>query len=186
MKNANFEIIFIYANILSNHPNEDKKRKVTTTTCEIRDVVTDSVLSTATITPHHNQVRHPSALPNSPHHNQVEDRLVARKITFQRALHNRDTASSFKQQKGKIPFYSREERINLWRLFQKNTVQPENGRVRLKSVIAQLYKLPGLTVKDFGTITESLRRATTRSKSKLRKLSEEEVTKSQEVVENFG
>jgi hypothetical protein len=171
MKNANFEIIFIYANILSNHPNEDKKRKVTTTTCEIRDVVTDSVLSTATITPHHNQ---------------VEDRLVARKITFQRALHNRDTASSFKQQKGKIPFYSREERINLWRLFQKNTVQPENGRVRLKSVIAQLYKLPGLTVKDFGTIAESLRRATTRSKSKLRKLSEEEVTESQEVVENFG
>ena len=47
--------------------------------------------------------------------------------------------------------------VSSWNIFRVNCIQPENGRVKVRTVESLLKRLPGISPDDYTTIAASIR-----------------------------
>lgn len=134
MSKPNFKVSFSYGKITpfvtptnGNYVEITDKPRAITTTTCLIEDNEGVVLGSATVMPIH------SALDN---------KLTARKEAFKKSI-------SSVQNRG--------IRTTLWKMFRKENIQPENGRVRIRTIESLIKKFPGISTKDYDGLAKAIR-----------------------------
>lgn len=148
MSKPEFKVYFRYETMTTTHP-QVAKRKITITTCVIENA-SKQIVAEATVIPHYST---------------VENRLLARKFAFEKALHIHDVPTEeISELNGETVvvishYFTRAQRTELWKTFRANNTQPELGRVRLRHVKFMINAIKGLDAKTRESIVITLTEA---------------------------